>query len=156
MPSPAQGGSAPRFRNADTQPILIQNPQPGPQEPPPAARPRRAKTVGTWIGGTVAVLILAGVAASDLRDRPIATPGDGLLGASPAREIPPTLRPYYDRAVTGDASAMRMLGTMYYNGLNVPQDTKEGLRWYRKAAAAGSVAARKDLEQLGLSQEEEK
>jgi TPR repeat protein len=45
---------------------------------------------------------------------------------------------------------MRMLGTMYYNGLNVPQDTKEGIRWYRKAAAAGSVAAAKDLEQLGL------
>jgi TPR repeat protein len=112
--------------------------------------------VGTWIGGAVAVLILAGAAASYLRDRPATLPGDGLPGASPAREIPPTLRPYYDRAVTGDASAMRMLGTMYYNGLNVPQDTKEGLRWYRKAAAAGSVAARKDLEQLGLSQEEEK
>ena len=36
------------------------------------------------------------------------------------------------------------------NGLNVPQDTREGIRWYRKAAAAGSVAAAKDLEQLGL------
>jgi TPR repeat protein len=40
---------------------------------------------------------------------------------------------------------------MYYNGLNVPQDSKEGILWYRKAAAAGSVAAKKDLEQLGLS-----
>jgi TPR repeat protein len=40
---------------------------------------------------------------------------------------------------------------MYYNGLNVKRDTSEGIRWYRKAATAGSVAARKDLEQLGLS-----
>jgi TPR repeat protein len=48
---------------------------------------------------------------------------------------------------------MRMLGTMYYNGLNVQQDTREGIRWYRKAAAAGSVAARKDLEQLGIGQD---
>jgi len=49
---------------------------------------------------------------------------------------------------------MRMLGTLYYNGLNVPQDRDEGIRWYRKAAAAGSVAARKDLEQLGLNTEQ--
>jgi hypothetical protein len=72
-------------------------------------------------------------------------------GTTPEREMPPALRPYYDRASAGDASAMRMLGTMYYNGLNVRKDKLEGLRWYRKAAAAGSVAARKDLEQLGLA-----
>ena len=45
-------------------------------------------------------------------------------------------------------------GPCTYNGLNVPQNTKEGIRWYRKAAAAGSVAAKKDLEQLGLTPEE--
>jgi hypothetical protein len=67
------------------------------------------------------------------------------------KDIPPSLRPYYDRAMAGDASAMRMLGTMYYNGLNVPPDTREGIRWYRRAAAAGSVAAGRDLEQLGLN-----
>lgn len=72
-------------------------------------------------------------------------------GTHPEREVPFALRPYYDRAGTGDASAMRMLGTMYYNGLNVRKDKAEGIRWFRKAAAAGSVAARKDLEQLGLA-----
>jgi TPR repeat protein len=72
------------------------------------------------------------------------------LRAAQAREIPPTLRPYYDRAMTGDPAAMRMLGTMYYNGLNVSQDREEGILWFRKAAQAGSVAARKDLEQLGI------
>ena len=122
-------------RNADTQPMRL--------DPPPAPGRRRA-----WIGGAVAVLILGGTALSYLRERPSAgTPG-GVYGA---KDIPPALRPYYDRASAGDASAMRMLGTMYYNGLNVPQDTKEGVRWYRKAAAAGSVAATKDLEQLGLT-----
>jgi hypothetical protein len=134
------------YRTADTQPI--------PVGPPPPARPRHR--LRNWIGGIVAVLILAGAALSYLRDRPAAVPGTEPLGGfRPAKSIPPTLRPYYDRAMTGDASAMRMLGTMYYNGLNVPQDTKEGIRWYRKAAAAGSVAAGKDLQQLGLAPESE-
>ena len=66
-------------------------------------------------------------------------------------EIPPALRPYYDGAQAGDVSAMRMLGTMYYNGLNVRKNKPEGLRWFRQAAAGGSVAAQKDLEQLGLA-----
>lgn len=127
-------------RNADTQPIPI-----GPPAPPSRGRPRRRY----WIGGSIAVLILAGAALSVFRVRPSGS-GIGLLdGPRSEKSIPPALRPYYDRAVTGDPSAMRMLGTMYYNGLNVAQDTKEGLRWYRKAAAAGSVAAQKDLEQLG-------
>ena len=65
--------------------------------------------------------------------------------------VPPALRPYLDRAEEGDATAMRMLGTMYYNGLNVRKNKQEGIRWFRKAAASGSVAARKDLEQLGLA-----
>jgi hypothetical protein len=66
-------------------------------------------------------------------------------------EIPPALRDYYLQAQEGDASAMRMLGTMYYNGLNVHRNKAEGIRWFRRAADAGSVAARKDLEQLGLA-----
>jgi TPR repeat protein len=95
------------------------------------------------LGAAAVILILAG-AASYFRARPGAS-------AEESRPIPGSLRPYYDRARNGDASAMRMLGTMYYNGLNVPPDPKEGLRWYRKAAAAGSVAAAKDLEQLGIA-----
>ena len=74
------------------------------------------------------------------------------LGPAPdPSEIPPALRTYYDQAQEGDASAMRMLGTMYYNGLNVRKNKAEGIRWFRKAANAGSVAAHKDLEQLGLT-----
>jgi TPR repeat protein len=131
-----------RMRSSgDTQPIPTIS-----LTPPPAPR----KALRYWIGGIIAVLILAGAAASYWRDRP--APASGEQEGIPAeKDIPPTLRPYYDKALTGDASAMRMLGTMYYNGLNVPQNAKEGIRWYRKAAAAGSVAARKDLEQLGLT-----
>jgi TPR repeat protein len=143
MPDPSASS-----QNADTQPILV-----GPPRMPAAIlRPARRR-LRRWIGGAVAVLILAGAALSYLRERPSAVPGtDSGFFRSP-RTIPPTLRPYYDRALTGDANAMRMLGTMYYNGLNVPPDTREGIRWYRKAAAAGSVAAKTDLEQLGLAPE---
>jgi hypothetical protein len=136
---------APGTPNLDTRPMPIDQP---PSELPPLRRtPRRGRH---WLGGLVAVLILGGVAASYLRDRP-AGPPVVPSSAPEEKDIPPTLRPYYYRAQTGDASAMRMLGTMYYNGLNVPQNTAEGVRWYRKAAAAGSVAAQKDLEQLGLA-----
>jgi len=133
---------SPQNRDLATQPI--------PVGPPPAPRPVRTRR-RYWIGGIIAILILAGATLSYLRVGPTAADTAGAPKA--AKDIPPTLRPYYDRAITGDASAMRMLGTMYYNGLNVPQDTKEGIRWYRKAAAAGSVAAGKDLQQLGLAPE---
>jgi hypothetical protein len=131
----------PRRSNLDTQPIPV-----GVPPMPPELR-RRRRALATWGGGAVAVLILAGAVVSYLRMRPApAVPGEEAVRP----DVPPALRPYLDRAQAGDPSAMRMLGTMYYNGLNVTQDTREGLRWYRKAAAAGSVAARKDLEQLGL------
>jgi TPR repeat protein len=130
---------APRRSNLDTQPIPI-------GVPPAPAGPRRRALV-RWGGGAVAVLILGGAVVSYLRMRP-APEVQGADAAHP--DLPPALRPYLDRAQAGDPSAMRMLGTMYYNGLNVTQDTREGIRWYRKAAAAGSAAARRDLEQLHL------
>jgi hypothetical protein len=55
---------------------------------------------------------------------------------------------YLEQAKAGDAHAMRMLGVMYYYGLNVPQDREKGLYWYRKAAERGSDAARIELEKL--------
>ena len=66
----------------------------------------------------------------------------------PTQEIPPALRSYYDKAQRGDPSAMRTLGVMYYYGMNVPKNTEEGIRWYRKAAEAGSQAAKKDLKAI--------
>ena len=58
------------------------------------------------------------------------------------------LKPYLDAAQAGDTNAMRMLGTMYYHGLDLPRNREEGLKWYRKAAASGSKVAEQELKQL--------
>lgn len=55
---------------------------------------------------------------------------------------------YLEQAKAGDAHAMRMLGVMYYYGLNVPQDREKGLYWYRKAAEKGSDAAQAELSKI--------
>jgi uncharacterized protein len=41
----------------------------------------------------------------------------------------------------GDASAQYNLGTMYFNGAGVPQDYKEGVKWYKMAAEQGNALA---------------
>jgi hypothetical protein len=114
----------------------------------PMARPSRTKN---WVFGILAVLILGGTLGYYFLNPSGELPA--MLQAK-SEEIPPVLRPYLDKAAQGDSGSMRMLGTMYYNGLNIPQNRKEGIKWYRKAAEAGSVAAKKDLEQLGLSVDE--
>jgi hypothetical protein len=58
------------------------------------------------------------------------------------------LQPYLDAAQAGDTNAMRMLGTMYYHGLDLPRNREEGLKWYRKAADSGSKVAQEELKQL--------
>ena len=113
--------------------------------PWPGRRDRR-----TWIGGIVVVFILSCFASPWLQQGP-ATAVRLPLGVRPAAEVPPTLRPYHARALAGDAGAMRLLAGMYYYGLNGPQDLEEGARWYRRAAAAGSAEAAREMEQLGLS-----
>jgi len=66
--------------------------------------------------------------------------------ASPAPgSLPPAVQATLERAEAGDVHAMRELGACYYNGLMVPRDREKGLFWYRKAAAAGSEAARSEL-----------
>jgi len=85
-----------------------------------------------------------------------------LLLSSPARTVPPAkaqaaapeaevsgpARAYLEQAKAGDANAMRMLGAMYYYGLDVPLDRDRGLAWYRKAAERGSEVARAELSRL--------
>jgi TPR repeat protein len=43
---------------------------------------------------------------------------------------------------------MYMLGVMFDQGLNVPQDREKGLYWKRKAAENGSEAARSELSKI--------
>jgi hypothetical protein len=68
--------------------------------------------------------------------------------ATTAESVSPGAQPYLDKAKAGDVYAMRMLGVMYLNGLNVPQDREKGLYWYRKAAENGSEAARSELSKI--------
>ena len=62
--------------------------------------------------------------------------------------LPPDVQVYMERAKAGDTHAMRMLGAMYLQGLNVPKDREKGLYWYRLAADKGSDAARSELSQI--------
>ncbi len=149
-------------RLQDTQPMRIMPSVPAPEaattrsqriaDPLPEARrsPARASRPLLWVFGLLAVAILGGSVAYYF----LSAGGEAMAPARARGEVPAVLLPYLEKASQGDAGAMRMLGTMYYNGLNVPMDRKEGVKWYRKAAAAGNVAARKDLEQLGLAADE--
>jgi hypothetical protein len=98
------------------------------------------------LAGVGAVVVLSGVAYWVIPRGPVAQP----VVASPATKPGSVLtgvQEYQEKAKAGDVNAMRMLGTMYYNGLNVPQDREKGLYWYRKAAEK-SEAARAELSQI--------
>ena len=156
----------------ETQRLSIGSPTlPAPQdlqtlEIPPDQLPapaRKGAPIWAWVGLGALVLVLAvgslwalrpdllGLAVHEERKQaddsePSASPTERAEPAAP--EIPPAIRPYVEKADKGDAAAMRMLGVMYYNGLNVPRNEQEGLKWYRKAAEAGSKAAAKELKAL--------
>jgi hypothetical protein len=78
---------------------------------------------------------------------PAPQPPPSRPGASP-HSASSGVQVYLEQAKAGDAHAMRMLGVMYYYGLNVPQDREKGLYWYRKAAEKGSDAARSELSKI--------
>jgi hypothetical protein len=124
----------------------------------PPEPPRRDIPISFWVAG----LSLAGnlVLAVLLWMRPAATtipargqpPGLPAAASGPPQGSPEAfqvaLKPYLDAAQAGDTSAMRMLGAMYYHGLDLPRNRTEGLKWYRKAAESGSKIAREELRQL--------
>lgn len=95
--------------------------------------------------GALVVLGAAGYLAFS-RGRTRQSPPPPVAAAPDA--VPPGAQAYMEQAKAGDAHAMRMLGVMYYYGLNVPQDREKGLYWYRKAAEKGSAAAQAELAKL--------
>jgi len=115
------------------------------QTPRPVVGPSRS-----W--GWKLVLALGGVLVLAGAVFLLSSPGPAVrppkIQAAPEAEIPGAVRAYLDQAKAGDANAMRMLGAMYYYGLNVPPDREKGLNWYRKAAEAGSDVARAELSRL--------
>jgi Sel1 repeat len=115
-----------------------------------AHQPTTAKSFG-WKRplGLVAVLVIVGVVLYLFS--PGAGSSAGALSAkvgTTAEAAPPATEVYLQQAKAGDAHAMRLLGVMYYYGLNVPQDREKGLYWYRKAAEKGSDAARLELAKI--------
>ena len=103
------------------------------------------------LGVGAAVVLLAGAGLVYFR-RSAAQPVTPPVTAGPESPAPGSLPPVVlatlERANAGDVHAMRELGAWYYNGLMVPRDREKGLAWYRKAAAAGSKAARSELSTL--------
>ncbi len=94
--------------------------------------------------GALVVVGAAGLLMSSRGASPAPVPS-----AAPRSEPAPVgAEVYFAQARAGDAHAMRMLGVMYYYGLNVPQDREKGLYWYRKAAEKGSDVARGELNKL--------
>lgn len=117
-------------------------------EPPVAASARAGSgSRRLWlIGGAV---VLAGLGLAAYLFLPGEAPARTAAVPAPASEsVPPGVQVYLDQARAGDAHAMRMLGVMYYYGLNVPQNREKGIEWYRRAAEKGSDAAREDLAKL--------
>ena len=55
------------------------------------------------------------------------------------------LREWKPLAEQGDASAQSLVGSMYNEGLGVPQDDKTAVKWYRLAAEQGFAAAQASL-----------
>jgi hypothetical protein len=99
--------------------------------------------------GAGVVLVVAAILVFSRGPVPPSAAAPASVAPPPAGEVvPPGAQAYYDKAKTGDVHAMRMLGVMYLNGLNVPQDREKGLYWYRKAAENGSEAARAELNKI--------
>jgi TPR repeat protein len=63
------------------------------------------------------------------------------LTSCAAPEISPKMEKLTESARQGDVYDQLLLGYKYYNGLDVPQDFKKALKWYRKAAEQGAVDA---------------
>ncbi len=106
-----------------------------------------------WIPVALGVLVLGGIGGyfafsrtSSNPRRPVPKTESAL--AEPSLSVPPDMQGTLAKAKAGDGKSMHMLGVSFFYGLNVPQNKAEGLRWMRKAAAAGNDKAKSDLRQM--------
>ena len=60
------------------------------------------------------------------------------------------------RAEQGNAFAQAMIGSLYESGQVVPQDHKEAVKWYRKAAGQNFEPAKAALKKLSEQQKPKK
>ena len=142
LPHTGGAGAPLRIQKADEPALAAGQATPGPLAAPAAARASwilPAFMLGLAGLGLTAYLLLS------RRGAPEARPAQGPGSTSPE---PPGAGIYLEKARAGDPHAMRMLGVIYYYGLNVPQDRAKGLYWYRMAAEKGSTAAQAELAKL--------
>jgi hypothetical protein len=140
--NPMAGDPPIRVQREDQPALATGRAQKLPQAPAPRAR--------RWpIPLAIGLLVVLAVGAFLMIPRDSAPPPPPVEPRPTAAEAtPPGAQVYLEQAKAGDAHAMRMLGVMYYYGLNVPQDREKGLYWYRQAAEKGSDAARAELSRL--------
>jgi len=67
------------------------------------------------------------------------------LAAAQAGDYATALQEWTPLAEAGDANAQRSLGLMYQDGLGVPQDSVEAVKWYRLAAEQANIKAQVSL-----------
>ncbi|MFN8010291.1 MAG: SEL1-like repeat protein [Holophagaceae bacterium] len=129
----------------------------------PEAEPPRGASGLLWFGIVLAILVVggglfvwkAGLLEGRAKAGGTPAPGPGKAPTPPAgtevddaASVPEPMRPAYTKALAGDPNAMQFIATCYMQGLYVNRDPQKGLRWYRRAAAAGSAAAQRDLQAL--------
>jgi hypothetical protein len=86
---------------------------------------------------------------------PSAAPGTTLedgVAAYNKQDYAAAFRIWQPLAEQGNAYAQTDLGVLYENGLGVPQNNAEAIKWYRKAAAQGNVNAQSNLNALTAAQ----
>ena len=64
-----------------------------------------------------------------------------LFGSSQSPSDSKSLRGICVAAEQGSDHEQRLVGTMYYEGIGVPQDYSEAVKWYRLAAEQGNALA---------------
>ncbi|WLT32892.1 tetratricopeptide repeat protein [Geothrix sp. PMB-07] len=131
-----------------TQRVAVPAEAEGQTQPGPVA-PLVRKPLGWRLPAALVGLAALAVASyAVLTQRPTPQASRAEWAVTPPEKVPPEVQVYIDQAKAGDTHAMRMLGTLYLQGLNVPKDREKGLYWYRKAAEKGSDAARTELRQI--------
>ena len=90
------------------------------------------KQAKAWILGVLLAVMLAGTALADYQKG---------LDAFAVKNYAAALAEFTPLAEAGHTDAQLQLGLMYKNGIGVPQDYKEAVKWYRLAAEAGNSAA---------------
>ena len=95
------------------------------------------KQVKNWLlGGVLAVVLTAAASAADLQKG---------IDAFNAGDHATALTEFTSLAEAGDVDAQYNLGVMYHNGIGVPQDNAQAVKWWRLAAEAGLADAQYNL-----------